>query len=145
MRADQGYEYFEHTADVGMRAAGRSLDELFIHAARGMVGLLLDSPPTGTDESHPIQLLEESPEDLLHRWLKELLFWFHTDKFLPTAYHIQVLEQPPAHWTVRGWLDGERFDPARHAPGTEIKGVTYHQFRVASVGSAWEAEVIFDV
>jgi SHS2 domain-containing protein len=141
---DPGYEYFEHTADIGMRVRGRSVDELFVNAARGMIGLLVEELPTGTSETHPMQLIEESLEDLLYRYLRELLFWFSAEKFLASACHLRVAEEA-GHWTLRGWIDGERFDPSRHAPGTEIKGVTHHQFRIGRVEAGWEAEVIFDV
>jgi SHS2 domain-containing protein len=40
---------------------------------------------------------------------------------------------------------GERFDPARHQQGIEVKGVTYHRFHVARTPEGWEAEIIFDV
>jgi SHS2 domain-containing protein len=139
------FDYFEHTADVGLRARGRSLDELFIHAARGMIGLLVERPPTSGHETHPITLSATSTEELLHRWLKELLFWFHIDKFLPAVYHIQIVQEDEEEHLLRGWIDGERFDAAVHQQGTEIKGVTYHQFRVEQLEEGWQAEIIFDV
>ena len=36
------YEEIEHTADVGIRAYGRDLDELFVNAAEGMFSLIAD-------------------------------------------------------------------------------------------------------
>src|SRR3990172_9412846 len=38
------YEILEHTADVGIKAYGRTLPELFVNAARGMIALALDPP-----------------------------------------------------------------------------------------------------
>ncbi|MGH9785587.1 MAG: archease, partial [Terriglobia bacterium] len=36
------YEILEHTADVGLKAYGRTLPELFVNAAVGMIALALE-------------------------------------------------------------------------------------------------------
>ena len=33
----QRYEYLEHTGDIGIRAYGSTLEELFINAAQGTI------------------------------------------------------------------------------------------------------------
>ena len=142
---ESGYEYFEHTADVGLRVWGRSLDELFVNAARGMIGLLVEQPPTEGPETHPILLEADTPEALLRLWLKELLFWFQSDKFVSAVCHIQVAQETLERSTLRGWIDGARFDAKKHVPGTEIKGVTYHNYQLQQIDDGWKAEVIFDV
>jgi hypothetical protein len=35
-----------------------------------------------------------------------------------------------AVWTVTSSATGERFDPAKHVPGTEVKAVTYSNLQV---------------
>ena len=141
MMADKTYEFFEHTADTGLRAYGRTLEELFVNAAHGLVELLVEDSPVAAAEPRMIALSASSVDQLLQKWLKELLFWFATDRFLPGDYRLDAVTPTD----LRGRVLGERFDPARHAQGTEIKGVTYHQFRVEKVNSRWEAELIFDV
>ena len=46
---------------------------------------------------------------------------------------------------VDGLVRGERLDLERHRFYTEIKGVTYHDFRVWQENGCWHARVIFDV
>lgn len=139
--AEKGYEFFEHTADTGLHAYGQTLSELFIHAAQGLVALLVEDSPIAPKEMRPITLSAPSVEMLLRTWLKELLFWFSTDRFLPGEYHLD--EMNATH--LRGRVVGERFDPARHTQGIEVKGVTYHQFRVSQTHNQWEADIIVDV
>lgn len=141
MAAEPGYEFFEHTADTGVRVYGKTLRDLLIHAAQSLVSLLIENSPIAVTETRPVALTASSAEGLLRAWLKELLFWFATDRFLPGEYHLETVTPTE----LRGRVLGERFDPARHAQGTEIKGVTYHQFRVEQTSSGWEAELIFDV
>jgi len=139
--SDKPYEFFEHTADTGVRVYGKTLKDLFIHAAQGMTELLVENSLIAVTETRLVTLSAASAEELLRCWLKELLFWFATDRFLPGEYHLETVTQTE----LRGRVLGERFDPARHAQGTEIKGVTYHRFRVEQTPSGWEAELIFDV
>ena len=139
--ADQGYEFFEHTADTGVKVYGKRLEDLFIHAAQGLVAVLVEDSPIAVSESRLIGLSGASVEALLHAWLRELLFWFSAERFLPGDFHFDVLTETE----LRGRIVGERFDPARHQQGTEVKGVTYHRFHVARTPDGWEAEVIVDV
>ena len=139
--SDKSYEFFEHTADAGVRVYGKTLQDLFIHAAQGMAALLVENSPIAVTETRLIALSASSTEGLLRAWLKELLFWFGTDRFLPGEYHLEAVTPTE----LRGRVLGERFDPARHQQGTEVKGVTYHQFRVETTSAGWEASIIFDV
>ena len=138
--ADTGYEFFEHTADVGLRAFGSTLTDVMIHAAHGVVALLTDDSPVAVLEERPIALQADSRERLLMAWLQEIVVWCQTEHFLPAAYEIAVTET-----TLQGRVRGERFDSARHAFGTEVKGVTYHQLSIRQTASGLEARVILDV
>ena len=138
---NKGYEFFEHTADVGMHAWGGSLAELFAHAAQGLVALVAEDSAIRPAEARTVRLGAPSVESLLHAWLTELLMWFDTDRFLPAEYALGSVSATALEGEVRG----ERFDPARHTYGTEVKGVTRHQFRVEQRDGKWEATLIFDV
>ena len=138
---NKGYEFFEHTADVGMRAWGATLAELFAHAAQGLAALVAEDSAVQPAESRPVALSASSVEELLQAWLTELLVWFDAERFLPSVYDLESVS-PTA---LRGSVRGERFDPARHTAGTEVKGITRHQFRVEQRGGRWEATLIFDV
>ena len=141
MTADKPYEFFDHTADVGMRASGATLEELLVHAARGLVELLVEQSPVAAKESRSVGLQAEAAGALLQAWLTQLIVWFDAERFLPATFNFETVTET----SLRGRIQGERFDPARHAHGVEVKGVTRHQFRVEKVNGRWEAELIFDV
>jgi len=139
--APQGYEFFEHTADVGMRASGTTLAELFVQCAKGWVALLAEDSRIEPSESRPVELHAASVDALLLAWLTQLIVWFDAEQFLPSEFVLtDVTEQ-----TLRGHVQGERFDLARHTSGVEIKGVTRHEFQVARANGGWTAQLIFDV
>ena len=72
------YEFFDHTADIGVHVAGRTLQELFINAARAMYEALGDLQKTEDKRQRAVELRAESREDLLHDWLAELLYELET-------------------------------------------------------------------
>ena len=80
-------------------------------------------------------------EDLLVRWLGELLYLYETQRLLCCTFTFTLLE--PAHLTAT--VAGETLDSNRHPIDTEIKAVTYHQIAVEQVGGHWQARVIFDL
>src|SRR4029453_15110478 len=135
------YEPLSHTGDLGMVAYGQDLPELFAHAAWAMFDLM--SAPTPPRPQHTItpSVRAVDLEDLLVRWLSELLYLYDTQRLLCCTFHCTLLE--PTHLTAT--VAGEPLDPDRHPIDTEIKAVTYHQIAVEQVESHWQARVIFDL
>ncbi len=137
----KGYEFFDHTADIGIRAYGKTLDELFVHAAQGFTELIAEDSVLKSRQNRTIRLIADGVELLLLNWLQELLFWFSTDRFLPVAYEWQ--EVTTTH--LGGVVRGDTFDPARHIQGREVKAITRHGLDVAQRNGVWHAEVIVDI
>src|SRR3989338_2181018 len=137
------YEFFDHTADIGIRARGATLAELFEQLARGLTALIAEDSVLQPREARAIRLSAADAESLLLAWLQELLFWFSTDRFLPVDYALE--EVTPT--SLRGTVRGERFDPVRHVQGRGGEGIaiTRHRLSVRREDSAWTGEVIVDI
>jgi SHS2 domain-containing protein len=135
------YETFDHTADVGIRVMGRTLEEMFAHAAYALFDLLTDLKKVRQKISLEISVRGADREDLLVRWLSELLFLCESQGYLFKKFSFSHLEPDFLEAIARG----EFFDPARHRFKTEIKAVTYHQVEVREKDGAWEGRVIFDI
>ena len=132
------YEEIEHTADVGIRAYGRTASALFANAAEGMFSLIADLAkvrPTGEVE---IRLASEDLPKLLVAWLSELLFLHETQHLLLRKFEVHVRGA-----TLRAKAWGETIDRRRHELKLAVKAVTYHRLTVDPTKGV--AEVIFDV
>jgi len=137
---DKGYEFFDHTADVGLRVWGATLEELFTHAAQAVISLLVEDSPVATAQKRSVELSASSVEGLLRVWLSEVLVWFSTERFLVGTCALIV-----SPTQLGGSVQGEQFDASRHRYGTEVKGVTRHQLSVTQEAGRWTAQVILDV
>ena len=135
------YEPLSHTGDLGMLVYGRDVPELFAHAAWAMFDLMSDATLIQPRLTMTIHLEGSDFEDLLVRWLSELLYLYDTQRFLYCTATFSTLEPTRLAATVQG----EPFDATRHPIDTEIKAVTYHQIAVKQAAGAWHAQVIFDL
>jgi SHS2 domain-containing protein len=141
MSREVSFEFFEHTADIGVRVTGATLPELFVNAARAMYAALGELQGTEDRRQKTVELQVESLEDLLHDWLTELLFEVETNHVLYDKMEIAV---GPGKLTAT--LVGGTIDFSRSHTTEEIKAVTYHQLRVEQLPDrSWRATVIFDV
>ena len=135
------YQPLSHTGDLGMIAYGHELPDLFTHAAWAMFDLMSDATTIRPLQSITVEVAAIDIEDLMVRWLSELLYRYDTERFLCCAATFPTLE--PIRLTAT--VQGEPFDPSRHPIDTEIKAVTYHQIAVEQVDGSWQTRVIFDL
>lgn len=135
------YEPLSHTGDLGMVVYGRNLPELFAHAAWAMFDQMSDATTIRPLQSVTLHLDGSDLEDLLVRWLGELLYLYDTQRFLCCGAAFTTLEPT----SLVASAQGEPLDEARHPIDTEIKAVTYHQIAVEQLADRWQARVIFDL
>jgi SHS2 domain-containing protein len=135
---ERGYAYFEHTADVGIRAWGPTLGDAFAAAAEGLVANMVDVKAARIVGEARVALEAETPERLLHAFLDEVLFLLQTRGWVIAS----------AHATLEGTrlaatLEGEAYDAVRHGHIHEVKAVTFHELRVQREPP--EVRVIVDI
>ena len=137
----KSYEPIDHTADVGVRAYGKTLEELFRNAAIGMFDIIADLETVGTTESKHLQLKAETLEDLYLNWHQELLFRSSVDRLVFKEFVFDHLSEKDLSATARG----EPFDPDKQSLKKEVKAVTYHELKVRKTKEGWVGEIIFDI
>ena len=135
------FREIEHTADLGIEVSAANLPSLFACAGEAMFGLIADLSSIGAAEELAIAATGDGPEELLHAWLCELLGQFNVSGFVAKSCNVSQVTND----RVDGVIRGEKLDLARHGFRTEIKGVTYHDFKVWHENGQWHARVIFDV
>jgi SHS2 domain-containing protein len=137
----RSFEVLDHTADVGLLAWGDTLPELLTACAEGMFSILLGPESIEEREEVGIEVGAEDVEELVHTWLRELLFHFDVENLALGRFAVQEAEPT----RLRAVCHGETLDPSRHTAQVEIKAVTYHEFRVEQNDEGWTAEVLFDI
>ncbi len=134
------FEVIEHTADVGIIAYGRSLEELFENAAEGMMHFLIDPASVRPVEQRTMTVDADDREGLLINWLNDLLVLLNADGFVPVRFVVPEMKDT----RLRADVSGEPVDPARHKFRLDVKAATYHSLEIGK-NEVWHARIIFDV
>lgn len=137
----RAFEILDHTADIGVRAFGRTLPQVYENAARGMLALMVRPESVRPVAVDDVEVEGDDAVDLLVTWLHELLFRFDARK----QVFAEVMVETVTTRHLRAKLKGEALDLTRHELIREIKAVTYHGARVDQEGDGWVAEVLFDI
>lgn len=121
-----GYTILEHPADLGLEATGASLAEAFSRAAEGLTSIVVDPSGIGTSLQRTVLLHADDVQQLLVRWLDEILFLYDSGGFLCGRADVTFC----SHTDLRAELIGELLIPAKHASRLDVKAITYHQILV---------------
>ena len=135
------FEIIDISGDVGIRAFGKSIEEVFKNSAIGMYSLITDLEGVKADKNISISVESNSLEGLLVSWLNELIFHFDAYNFI--GKDIVILEMSDRK--LKANVKGEEFDTERHERKLLIKAATYHRLKVEKAGDVWEADIIFDI
>lgn len=135
------YEIIPHTADIGIRAYGKDLKELFKNAACGMFDIIADIDGLKSSLSLPIEVSAPNKEELLVAWLGELLYHFYTKQIIFFDFQIEKIDEGSIKATAFGRHVGQN----RNRLKTEIKAVTYHELKIEQKENTFTANLIFDV
>ncbi len=135
----QGFTLLEHTADAGVRAWGRTREEMFINLSGGFYTLALDQTLIEGETELTYTVRGAGDEELLVGFIKELLYFLETRNFV--ADYLQLDFSQPGELHVKGIFGRIRATHVRH----EIKSPTYHGLRVQREPGRWQVEMYFDL
>jgi SHS2 domain-containing protein len=133
------FEVLEHTADVGLRLSGRTPEEVFEAAARGLAALEGSwFPAEGTERDVEVRAGDRA--GLLVAWLDELLYLRDAEDAVFGGFDVTEA----ADTVLRARI---RIAPrdARSLQAAGVKAATYHGLRFEPVNGGWTADVYVDV
>lgn len=138
------WAHFDHAADMGIRAVGKTLTDVFVQTALGMTAVVTDQP-VRAERAIDIRCQAPDPELLLVDWLNAIIFEMATRRML--FGHFDVRIDPLAEgFTLEARVWGEPVDRSRHQPAVELKGATYTALDVhREAGGEWVAHCVVDV
>ena len=135
------FEILEHPADIGFRAFGTSLAELFENAALALVSIAGEIEGVEPLSEYALEAAGGDRESLLVAWLSEVLYWLDGRHIRFQRFRVSMADDRRV--TATGL--GEPWEPSRHPARLLVKAVTWHQLRIARSDSGWMAEVYLDV
>ena len=131
----------EHTADIGVRARGRSREEALLAASKGLISITVN--PAGIMEAEERELRASGSDEAAQivAWLNEIVFYLDSEGLVFSSFAIDW-------WSaegIEGRARGEHFDVARHEFRRHVKAATYHQFESRPLEDGWEIRYFVDI
>jgi SHS2 domain-containing protein len=133
------YELINHTADVGVKAYGKTVAQAFEHAAKAMFDIITDSSVVSPVGQYDITLEAPDLELLLVDWLSKLLFLNGAKNLVFGKFEVTIQGT-----SLRAHVYGEQYDTKKHKMGEEIKAATYHMLEVHQIKPIY-VQVLFDI
>ena len=124
-----------HTADAAIEVYGRSLDEVFVNAANGMLLIMEINIQEEDNRCENLSLTENDHESLLVAFLSEILF---------------IVERKRCPSNIQIKISGSQLDSTFHSfpiisSGREIKAVTFNQLKIMCVNGQFQTRIVFDI
>ncbi len=138
------FEWVDHPSDIGFRAYGRDLREAFENAALALTEIITDAKKVKAEKEVSIELRSEDKEALLYDWLDHLLYLHGAERFIGSKFKVkEISSNEELELKAKAW--GEKHDPERHGPGTEVKAVTYHMMEIDCGNDQCSVQVVVDI
>ncbi|MFP3189551.1 MAG: archease [Sulfolobaceae archaeon] len=142
MSIGKKYEFFDHTADIGIKAYGRDLNEAFENAALAVFEVITDTSKVEPKESREIEIDGMDLENLLYRWIESLLVYCDSELFLFGKFKVKI-DLENLRLNAIAW--GEKFNPDKHERRTVVKAMTYHEMSIVKTNNGYELTFVVDI
>lgn len=135
------FEFFEHTADVGVKAYGKTLEEAFENSALAVFEIMTDTNKIKPIESREVEIEGIDLENLLYRWIESLLVFYDSELLVFNKFKVTIdLE----NMRLTGIAWGERFreDFERR---TLVKAMTYNLMSINKTEEGYVITFVVDI
>jgi SHS2 domain-containing protein len=137
------YRILPHTADGKFQAFGATLEEAFGNAALATASLKWDWTAVETKVRHFVHVKGFDREQLLVKFLGEVLYLFETRQFLLGKVDGLRIRPHFEGFSLEAVLAGETVAP-RHELHGDIKAVTYHDLKIEAC-DGFTVQVVVDM
>ncbi len=120
------FTILEHPADMGIEARGETVSQAFEQSAIGLMSIIVELSSVSIKEEQTIELQASDREQLLVKWLTEILYLYDGQQFISKKFHIDELTDTSLHATIQG----EPLRAEKHQTLLDVKAITYHQLSI---------------
>ena len=139
------FEFMEHTADVYIRAHGKTMEEAYENAALATFEVMTDTDKIAQTQQGVLEVEAEDQYALLYNWLEALLVKFETEGMLYSKFQITDWKETAELFKFKAKVWGEKFDAEKHPQRVGVKAVTYHMMVIIREKDRVVLEFILDI
>ena len=133
------FRFLPHTADVKVRAYGRTQAEAFANAAMALKTAICGDIAVAPRRARRIRVRGADAESMLCGFLEEFLYLLDAERFLPAAVDGVVINGASVNAKVSG------DDADCYTFSNPVKAVTYIEMFARKRGGRWTVQFVLDV
>ncbi len=138
---DHGFEFFEHTADIGFNVRAEDLETAFELAGKAFFSIMTDLDDIDLQKTEVFEIISEDKKALLYDFLDHLVFLKDVEKIVLKDFEI-VIKKEKEELSLRCTARGQKF---KKLTGSDIKAVTYNQMEIIDSEEGCQLKVVVDV
>jgi SHS2 domain-containing protein len=137
------YEYIDHTADLKIRAYGKTLEEAFTNCAIAGFDFLVDTSKVKRKIEKKIFKTSKRLEALLYDFLEELLFLLDTECFLFCDVKSMRIMKEEDECRLECVALGDNCK--EYETHGDIKAITYSEMKIEEKKGSAMIQLVFDI
>jgi SHS2 domain-containing protein len=141
MTANEGFNTFDHTGDLGLEVWAETPERLHALAGEALMAQVALPAKGPTDATATLSLDGADPEDLFVHWLNTVLLRAELERAVWTRITVTALG--PRSIVAR--LAGHRLDTGRHERLREVKAISFHGFELDLTPGRCRCRAILDI
>jgi|SRR3989338_3431905 len=132
------FEFLEHTADIKFKVYGKNINQVFEHCTLAFSTYISRERKIKSKIKKEITIEADNHEQLLYKFLDELIYLLDADKFIVSKAKIQINDNK-----LSAILEGD--STLNYKDLDHVKAATYAEMYIKPNLSGWEAQVVLDV
>jgi len=137
------FRFLEHTADAKFQAYGRTIEEAFANAALATASLMWEPGAIARKIQIPVSARGHDLEQLLVRFLGELLYLLESRFFLLGSAEEILIGKDDSGYALEAVFWGDANSDTYEVHGS-VKAVTYNEMKIIKNGG-YAVQVVVDV
>jgi SHS2 domain-containing protein len=143
MDMPEKFRFLDHTADAKFQAFGGTLEEAFGNAVLATASLMWEPDKVEKRIQRPVSVQGRDLEQLLVRFLGEIIFLWETGAFLTAVADDIVIEPAGGGFRLAALFQGDD-RPEKYLIFGEVKAVTYNEMKIER-GPSVSIQVVLDI
>jgi len=130
---------------MGIRAEGRSWEEVFTEGAKAVFDLMIELKEFKPKKEVKIKCQAPDIGSLFVEWLNELIYQKDVTGIYFIKFEIDSIKQKNQNYQLTGKAWGEKLDPDKHTLETEVKAATYGGLECKEEKGKYYCQCVVDV
>jgi len=137
------YEFLEHTADIKIRAYGKTVEEAFSNVAEATTAVMTNVEKIGEMEQRKIKITAHTTKSLLYDFLEELLFLLDTEGFIMKRVKKINIAKKEKSMELKCELAGDM--AKNYEIHSTIKAITYSEMEIEQTKEGVTIQIVHDI